>query len=145
LAYRDFPGQISLQEINAMKRELVALAGTFSLALTGAFADDRKDDKTKATREKLTGVWVAQEGGQSPAGSTFELTKEGRFKSVLKIGGSEIRHEGTYKLDGDTITATHKRTDGSERVRVLKILKLNDSDLVVSDKDEKTSLKKKTQ
>jgi uncharacterized protein (TIGR03066 family) len=128
-----------------MKWELVALAGMFSLALTGAFADDRKDNKSEATKKKLTGVWVAQEGGKSPAGSTFELTKEGRFKSILKIGGSEIRYEGIYKVDGDTITATRKRADGSEKVRVLKILKLDVSDLIVSDEDEKTTLKKKTQ
>jgi uncharacterized protein (TIGR03066 family) len=131
-------------ENKPMKFQCVALAGTLVSALSGAFAKDN-DDKTEATKKKLIGVWVAQEGGKTPAGSTFELTKEGRFKSSLKIAGSEIKHKGVYKLEGDTLTATYHRADGSEKIRILKILKLTDSDLIVSDEDEKSTLKKKTQ
>ncbi|MFL5245684.1 MAG: hypothetical protein ACJ8FY_26610 [Gemmataceae bacterium] len=126
-----------------MKWELAALVGTLSLALAGAFADERKNENTEATKKKLAGVWIAQEGGKTPAGSTFEVSKDGHFRSVLKVSGTEIIHEGTYRIEGDKITATHRRKDGSEKVRVLKILKLSDNDLTVSDDDEKTTLKKK--
>jgi uncharacterized protein (TIGR03066 family) len=132
-----------IQEIEAMKLEMAALVGTLCLAVAGALADERKVDRTEATRTKLLGIWVAQNGGKTPAGSTFEVTKDGKFKSVIKISDTTIIHEGTYKLDGDTITATHKRKDGSQKVRVLKILKLTDEDLTVSDDNEKTTLKKK--
>jgi uncharacterized protein (TIGR03066 family) len=130
-----------------MKTIGMTLAGLLILVFAGiSAADDKKDDKkTEETKKKLLGTWVAQEGGDMPAGSTLEFVKDGKLKIVVKIQDNKIDVEGTFELtDGETLKVTSKDPDGKERSEKIKISKLTDSELVtVDEKDKKDTFKKK--
>jgi uncharacterized protein (TIGR03066 family) len=125
----------------------MTLAGFLILALVGiSAADEKKDEKkTEETKKKLLGTWVAQEGGDMPAGSTLEFVKDGKLKIVLKIQDNKIEVEGTYEVaDGEKLNVTSKTPDGKEHSEKIKISKLTDSELVtIDEKDKKDTFKKK--
>jgi uncharacterized protein (TIGR03066 family) len=130
-----------------MKTLWMALASGLVLGLAGiSAADEKKDDKkTEETKKKLVGVWIAQEGGDMPAGSTLEFVKDGKLKVAVKIEDKTIEVEGTYEFtDADTLKVTSKDPEGKERSEKIKISKLSDSELVtVDEKDKKDTFKKK--
>jgi uncharacterized protein (TIGR03066 family) len=129
-----------------MKAIWMAMVGLLILVSAGiSAADDKKDKKTEETKKKLLGTWVAQEGGDMPAGSTLEFIKDGKLKIVVKIQDNKIDVEGTYELtDGETLKVTSKDPDGKERSEKIKISKLTDGELVtVDEKDKKDTFKKK--
>jgi uncharacterized protein (TIGR03066 family) len=105
-----------------MKTIALTLAA-FVLVSLNARAED------KADKDKLLGKWEAVKG-ELPAGSTVEFTKDGKIKVSVKQEGKTEKHDGTYKLDGGTITVTHKR-DGEESRRSFKVKKLTGEVLVV--------------
>jgi uncharacterized protein (TIGR03066 family) len=118
---------------------ILVLAGTSA-------ADDKKDDKkTEEAKKKLLGTWVAQEGGDMPAGSTLEFIKDGKLKIVVKIQDNKVDVDGTYELaDPETLKVTSKAPDGKEHSEKIKISKLTDSELVtIDEKDKKDTFKKK--
>lgn len=130
-----------------MKTLGMALAALLMSGLAGlAVADEKKDDKkTEETKKKLVGVWIAQEGGDMPAGSTLEFVKDGKLKITVKVGDKTIDVEGTYEITGDeTLKVTSKDPEGKERTEKIKISKLSESELVtVDEKDKKDTFKKK--
>jgi uncharacterized protein (TIGR03066 family) len=130
-----------------MKTLGMALAALLMSGLAGlAVADEKKDDKkTEETKKKLVGVWIAQEGGDMPAGSTLEFVKDGKLKITVKVGDKTIDVEGTYEITGEeTLKVTSKDPEGKERTEKIKITKLSESELVTLDeKDKKDTFKKK--
>ena len=96
----------------------------------------RAEDKTG----KLVGKWEAAKG-DIPAGSTAEFTKDGKVKVVIKREDRKVTHEGTYKLEGDTLKLTEKR-DGKERTQSFKIKTLTDKELVLDDRGKEVGFKK---
>ena len=130
-----------------MKIMGMSLAGFLILALAGiSVADEKKDEKkTEETKKKLLGTWVAQEGGDMPAGSTLEFLKEGKLKIVVKIQDNKVDITGTYEVaDGETLKVTTKDPEGKEHSEKIKLTKLTDSELVtIDEKDKKDTFKKK--
>jgi uncharacterized protein (TIGR03066 family) len=113
-----------------MKTMTLALAAFAAVALgLSAFAADEK--KAAGNADKLVGTWEATKG-DLPAGSTAEFTKAGKIKVTIKGEDKTETHEGTYKLDGDTITVTATR-EGKERTHSMTIKKLTDKELVLAD------------
>jgi uncharacterized protein (TIGR03066 family) len=108
------------------------LCGTLAMLVFGLTlsADDKKDEKIDP--KKLIGKW-------SPKGKkddvAIEFLKDGKMTldSTLK---EKIKADGTYKLDGAKLTVTFKVMD-MERVRVLIITKLTDTELVTTDEEGK--------
>jgi uncharacterized protein (TIGR03066 family) len=98
-----------------------------------------QDDNAK----KIVGTWVVEKaGGDLPAGSTIEFTKDGKLTAVVKAEGMEIKLEGSYKLDKDQLTV--KVTIGTETVEeTVTIKKLTDDTLEIEDKDKKVDVFKK--
>jgi uncharacterized protein (TIGR03066 family) len=118
-----------------MKLLRLALVGVLALGVSVARADDKKD---KETQEKLVGVWESVKGSETmPPGSTMELTKDGKIKLVFKQGEKSLTVEGTYKVDGQSFKATLKVGD-KEHTETIKIKKLTDTELVISDEKDKT-------
>lgn len=98
-----------------------------------------QDDNAK----KIVGTWVVEKaGGDLPAGSTIEFTKDGKLKAVVKADGMEIKLDGSYKVEKEKLTV--KVTIGTESVEeTVTIKKLTDDTLEIEDKDKKVDVFKK--
>jgi uncharacterized protein (TIGR03066 family) len=120
-----------------MKSVLAGLLGVVMVAF--ATTAQAQDDNAK----KIVGVWeVAKAGGDLPAGSTIEFTKDGMLKAVVKVEGMEVKLDGTYKVEKEKLTVKIKVADQNiEEVATIK--KLTDDALEIEDKDKKVDVFKK--
>jgi uncharacterized protein (TIGR03066 family) len=103
---------------------LAVLVLGFSLS-----ADDKKDEKIDA--KKLIGKWSPKDKKDDVV---IEFLKDG--KMMLDSTREKAKVDGTYKLDGAKLTVTLKFMD-MEKVRVLIITKLTDTELVTTDEQGK--------
>jgi uncharacterized protein (TIGR03066 family) len=128
--------------------QLLLTAGlVLGLAAAGR-AEEKKDDKDKANKDKLVGTWVLEKPEKPkglPSGATVEFTKDGKVKLTAKVEGRDINLEGTYSVDGDKLKTTSKDQDGKEHTDTDTISKLTDKELVLknSKTDEELTFKKK--
>jgi uncharacterized protein (TIGR03066 family) len=116
------------------------LAGLLGVAMIGfATTAQAQDDNAK----KIVGVWeVSKAGGDLPAGSTIEFTKDMMLKAVVKVEGMEVKLEGTYKVEKEKLTVKIKL--GEQNIEeVATIKKLTDDALEIEDKDKKVDVFKK--
>jgi uncharacterized protein (TIGR03066 family) len=98
-----------------------------------------QDDYAK----KIVGTWVVEKaGGDLPAGSSIEFTKDGKLNAVVKLEGMELKLSGSYKLDKDKLTVKVK-IDKDEMEETVTIKKLTDDTLEIEDKDKKVDVLKK--
>lgn len=120
-----------------MKSVLAGLLGVVMVAF--ATTAQAQDDNAK----KIVGVWeVAKAGGDLPAGSTIEFTKDGMIKAVVKVEGMEVKLDGTYTVAKDKLTVKIKVADQNvEETATIK--KLTDDALEIEDKDKKIDVFKK--
>lgn len=58
-----------------------------------------QDDNAK----KIVGTWEVTKGTDLPAGSTLEFTKDGKVNAVVKMDGTELKLDGTYKVEKDKL------------------------------------------
>ncbi|MBX9624965.1 MAG: TIGR03066 family protein [Gemmataceae bacterium] len=122
-----------------MKRLFAVGLGLAVVGLAGPGRADDKDDNAK----KIVGKWeVAKAGGDLPAGSTVEFTKDGKITAVVKADGQELKIEGTYKVEKDKLTVKLKLGD-QEIDETATIKKLTDDALHLEDKDKKVDEFKK--
>ena len=120
-----------------MKSVLAGLLGVVMVAF--ATTAQAQDDNAK----KIVGVWeVAKAGGDLPAGSTIEFTKDWMIKAVVKVEGMEVKLDGTYTVAKDKLTVKIKVADQNvEETATIK--KLTDDALEIEDKDKKLDVFKK--
>ena len=115
-------------------------AGVLGVAVV-CFAQTARgqDDNAK----KIVGVWeLAKAGGELPAGSTVEFTKDEKLIAAFKVEGMEVKLEGTYKVDKEKLTVKLKLADQSiEETATIK--KLTDDALELEDKDKKVDVFKR--
>jgi uncharacterized protein (TIGR03066 family) len=75
--------------------------------------------------DKIIGVWSITKvnGEEVPADepATMQFTKDGKHIVKIKSGGVETSSEGTYTVEGETITATGKGADGVEKSNIITI------------------------
>ena len=115
-------------------------AGLLGVAIVGfATTAQAQDDNAK----KIVGIWeVAKAGGDLPAGSTIEFTKDGKINAVVKVEGMEVKLDGTYTVAKEKLTVKIKVADQNiEEVATIK--KLTDDALEIEDKDKKVDVFKK--
>ena len=98
---------------------------------------DGKDPKKEPTNaEKIIGTWEVVKG-EMPSGSTIEFTKDGNMiVTIIDKGKSMTVPAGTYKVEGETIKASHKVGD-KEETETLKIKTLTDTKLITEDEKSK--------
>ena len=98
-----------------------------------------QDDNAK----KIVGMWeITKAGGDLPAGTTIEFTKDGKLNAVIKADGMEVKLDGTYKVEKDKLTVKIKVADQNiEETATIK--KLTDDALEIEDKDKKVDVFKK--
>lgn len=94
----------------------------------------RGQDKKNA--DKILGTWEATKG-EIPAGATLAFNKDGKLKVMAEVDGKAVNIEGTYKVDGDTLTTTTKH-EGADRTETATIKTLTDKELVLENKKGKT-------
>jgi uncharacterized protein (TIGR03066 family) len=126
-----------------MRKLLCVVACSFAVGVVG-FGDSRSSlaqQKDKPNKEKIIGVWeVAKSGSGIPPGSIFEFTKDGKLKITIKADGKEVMVEGTYSVDGDTISSAGPKGENSDKN---KIKKLTETELVTEDEKGKVDEFKK--
>ena len=124
-----------------MTRAFAVVLGLVAACGLAGFAgvEDKKDDNAT----KIVGKWeITKAGGDVPAGSTIEFTKDGKLAAVIKGDGKDLKLDGTYKIDKDKLTV--KITVENQTVEeTVTIKKLTDADLELEDKDKKVDVLKK--
>jgi uncharacterized protein (TIGR03066 family) len=120
-----------------MKSAFAALLGVVMVVFAGTAQG--QDDNAK----KIVGVWeITKAGGDLPAGTTIEFTKDGKLNANLKVEGMEVKLDGTYKVEKDKLTVKIKVADQNiEETATIK--KLTDDALEIEDKDKKVDVFKK--
>ena len=82
-------------------------------------------------KDKIVGTWeltFSSDPAGVPPGTTFEFTRDGKFKPTVTLGGQRVTGEGTYTVDGDNLETTSKR--GFQEVKVkYRIVNLTDTQL----------------
>lgn len=113
------------------------------LVVAGLTASARAEDKAD-TKKLLVGKWeaVKVDEGSLPKGATVELTKDGKVKVAAKTETKEIKHDGTYVVDGNSFTVTLD-IDGNERSYKVKIIKISDTEMdTANEEGKKVSFRK---
>ena len=95
------------------------------LVVASAVAQDAKDAKKDAIdAKKLVGKWEAKD---LPLGQALvEFTKDGKMTITFTFGGKTDKVEGTYKLDGNTLSVDFK-----DRKDTSTVTKLTDEELAL--------------
>jgi len=118
-----------------MKPVSALVLGVLVLASAGSLA--AQDDNAK----KIVGKWeLTKSDSELPTGSTAEFTKDGKLTAV--IAGDNMKIEGTYTIEKDKLTVTLKVND-QKVTETVTVLKLNDKELELKDKDGKIDTFKK--
>jgi uncharacterized protein (TIGR03066 family) len=120
-----------------MKSVFAGLLGVVLVVFAGTAQG--QDDNAK----KIVGAWeVTKSGGDLPAGTSIEFTKDGKLNAVIKADGMEVKLDGTYKVEKDKLTVKIKLGDQNiEETATIK--KLTDDALEIEDKDKKVDVFKK--
>jgi len=105
--------------------KLLAAGLVVGLLASAVRADDKADNA-----KKVVGKWelTKVESGGLPQGTIIEFTKDGKVKVTAKKDDADFNLEGTYKVDGDTLTVTMKAGE-EERKQTITIVKLTDSEM----------------
>jgi uncharacterized protein (TIGR03066 family) len=124
--------------MNALK--LLAALTVGCLLGTGARAEEKPE-----YAKQIVGKWEVTKAdeGTVPPGATVEFTKDGKVLATHKADGKDETVEGTYKVEGDTLTVTMKR-GGEEHMQTITITKMSKSEMSTKNKDGKAvDLKRK--
>ncbi|MFT3880295.1 MAG: hypothetical protein QM703_11615 [Gemmatales bacterium] len=65
----------------------------------------------------------------------MEFVKDNKIKLEVEFQGKQEKVEGTYKLDGDQFSMTLSK-DGQEKTQKLKVVRLNDKELVFKEESK---------
>jgi uncharacterized protein (TIGR03066 family) len=126
-----------------MNATRLALVGILALGLAFvAQAQDKEAKKDDSVKAKLIGTWEVESGKGLPKGAKVQFAKDGKVLITHKRDDEERKVEGTYKVDGTTIKITTKRDD-KERTQEIKVIKVDDKQLVVEGPKEETLTFKK--
>ena len=85
--------------------------------------------------DKLVGTWEITKSAVLPPGTkaTVEFTKDGKMTMTATVQGKTFTQSGSYKVNGDKITATQKGPGGQEKTETDTIRILDDTKLVIVD------------
>src|SRR5262245_48400445 len=109
---------------------LLAIAVVVGLLGATAGADEKKAEFAKL----IVGKWEVTtntEGKGPPKGAIIEFTKDGKLHITVENNGEKKTMDGTYKLDGDKMTATHKDGD-KERTAEITINKIDNTTMAIT-------------
>ena len=124
--------------MNALK--LLAVGAVVCLMGVSARAEEKVD-----YAKMIVGKWTISKAdeGTVPTGTVVEFTKDGKMKIVGKKGDEEFTMEGTYKVEGNKFTMTHKVGD-QERSQTITISKISAKEMDTENAEgKKVSLTKK--
>ena len=132
-----------------MKLFQYALVGCLVVGLAGCGSPTTKGKApaSVSNKDKILGTWelVKAEAAEGiPPGTTVEYTKDGKVIVAVKADGKDMKIEGTYAVEGDSLKTTMKGPGGKEKTDTDTITKVTDTQLELKDKDgKKTEFKKK--
>jgi uncharacterized protein (TIGR03066 family) len=119
---------------------MIRVSLVLSLLLLSACTVSAFEDKIDG--KLLIGKWEPE---KLPPGLkvVMEFAKDNKLKVDVEIQGKQEKVEGTYKLENDQFTMTMSK-DGQERTQKLKVVRLNDKELVLKEesKNEEQVLKR---
>ncbi len=108
------------------------LWAAFGPALSGAAPAPPRREATN--QEKIVGTWeLTRSASGEPIGATLVFTPEGKIKLSATVDGKAVNLDGTYEVDGDTLTVTWKVTGADDFKVAATITKLTETALVTRD------------
>jgi uncharacterized protein (TIGR03066 family) len=121
-----------------MVRIVLALGVMAGLG-TAAHAEDKTDLK-----KQLVGKWEVTKAAPNTleAGTIIEYTADGKFTIHAKLGGKEMKFDGTYTIEKDGFVYKMKFMD-MEVSEKITIKKIDDKEMESADKDGKVVIFKK--
>jgi uncharacterized protein (TIGR03066 family) len=126
----------------ALAAAMVALGGASPAPGDEPKKDKDEPKKEKSAAEKLVGTWEWVKGAM-PAGSTLELTRDGKFKLTSKRDGKDVfTASGTYTADAESLKLKGT-VEGRDVTTPLTITKLTETELVTQDERRRTDELKK--
>src|SRR5262245_43537384 len=101
----------------------------------GKKGDSDGESRGSINPDKLVGTWEITKSAVLPPGTkaTVEFTKDGKMTMTATVQGKTFTQSGTYKVNGDKITATQKGPGGQEKTETDTIRTLDDTKLVIVD------------
>lgn len=124
----------------------LALVGALVLVLMAESRADGDKGGKPDIQKKLIGKWeIVKFTGKNdglPAKAIVEFTKDGKMITTWQENGERVQWKGTYKVEGKWLTATRQRGD-REQTQKIKIIKVDDKELIVGDEERELSLKRK--
>ena len=119
---------------------MIRLSLVLSLLLVSACTVSAFEDNIDG--KLLIGKWEPE---KAPPGLkiSMEFTKDNMVKVEVEFQGKQQKVEGTYKLENDQFTIMLSK-DGKEETQKVKIVRLNDKELVLKEetKNEEQVLKR---
>jgi len=119
--------------------KLFAAGITMCIVVAGARAEDA------GLAKMLVGKWEITKSaeGAPPAGTVVEFTKDGTVKVMGKMGETEFKMEGKYKVETHKFTCTFKDGD-KEKIIVHEDVKIDEKAMSFKGPDGKAiELKRK--
>ena len=85
--------------------------------------------------DKLVGTWELTKSEVVPPGTkaTVEFTRDGKMTTTATVRGKTLTASGTYKINGDKVTATQKVPGRKEKTETETVKVLDDTKLVIVD------------
>ncbi len=110
----------------------LACCVALALAAPSRAADAKNAKDAKTSKEKIVGVWEVVKSEDAPPGATVEFTKDGKMIVTVKKDNQTEKIEGTYSVDGDSLTSVLK-AEGQEHKQTVTIKKVTDKELLVEE------------
>lgn len=88
--------------------------------------------KDTTNRDKLVGTWEIAKSTEGLVGTSMEFTRDGKLIMTAKAGEQTVKVEGSYTVDGDSLTIV-QNVGGQEVRETTKIRQLTDKTLTTVD------------
>ena len=128
----------------ARTRLVILFSLVLAFVATSAVQGQDLDPLGTKNKAKLIGTWeVTSAKGALPKGTLVQFIKDGKMKVTFRDATTTAVVEVQYTVSASTIRTTYKDEAGKETKETLKIKKLDDKELVISNKDGKDDELKK--
>jgi uncharacterized protein (TIGR03066 family) len=124
--------------MNALR--LLTVGAIVCLLSAGARAEEKPD-----LAKQIVGKWECTKAdeGTLPVGAIVEFGKDGKMKTIFKMGDMEMKLEGTYTVEAHKFTFKLKQGD-MEHMDTITVTKISDKEMVTENGEgKKVTLAKK--
>lgn len=96
---------------------------------------------TKNYPKLIVGTWKVTKADENtvPQGAVFEMGADGKLKIRISPGDQELVLDGTYRVEGSSLTINVRVGDQEGKTKKLEIRKLDESSLILADSEKNSA------